>query len=238
MQGGYNKVPLNQPPQGAGGQDVQAIAAKFGGLWKMLFTTSGIGVVAAGLVAVLADLDQFPPDVFSCIGAAYLVVFGIMMLVLDAPIAHPAVAGFKGMIFMEARFLTRFTGRGLWYLFLSTLVIGNLWSTSLWFIGCALSAYMALVSIYALQFGYLLGAKLNKFHIALKGMGMDQAVALCPPHGFRSEAFGELAKNYGTVLTTDELSTVVAAMTQTVSSDDFISKAEYEAWVHGGFLMI
>ena len=40
------------------------------------------------------------------------------------------------------------------------------------------------------------------------------------------------------MLTTDELSTVVAAMTQTVSSDDFISKAEYEAWVHGGFLMI
>jgi hypothetical protein len=234
------RVPLEDPGNLplAGGQDVQAVAQKFGGVWKMLFTTSGIGVVVAGAFAVLADLDQFPPDVVSCLTAGYLVVFGLMMLILDAPLTHPAVQGFKEMIFSEARFLTRFTGRGIWYLFISTLVIANLWSTSLWLLGVALGLYMAAVSIYALQFGFLLGRKLQKYHAGIKAQGPDQWAAMCPPHGFRAEQFGDMAGTYGVKFTKDELSVVVAAMTQTVASDDFISRMEFETWVHGGFLLI
>merc|ERR1719337_512246 len=54
--------------------------------------------------------------------------FGLLMVVLDFPIPHPSpmLANVRAHIYKFFLFLTRFTGRGLWYLFLGTMIFATL----------------------------------------------------------------------------------------------------------------
>merc|ERR1719281_1387067 len=122
-QGGYSQVPpQGQALIGKGSKALENAGKKFGGLWKLLFFVCACCVITAGILSIFSGvINMISP--FDFINYAYLTLFGFMMLVIDFPIEHPVIRNFKMSIFHYALFMCRFVGRGVWYLFLSAMVV-------------------------------------------------------------------------------------------------------------------
>merc|ERR550525_308070 len=80
-----------------------------------------------------------------------------------------------------ALFLTRFMGRGFWYLFLGTMVFSALWDTNIsWILGGFFTTYLIALGTAALVKGWKLSTKLQSVRelIINSGRGADQFIAV------------------------------------------------------------
>merc|ERR1719436_2284062 len=107
---------------------------------------------------------------------AFLLLFGLPMLVLDTPVPHVQrhrhVQGCRMQIYKFALFMTRFMGRGVWYLFLSTMVFGVLWDTGInSFLGAVCTTYLFVLGVVAIMKGFVLTNKLNKVRESIRAKG-------------------------------------------------------------------
>merc|ERR1719236_392889 len=92
--------------------------------WRLLFFVAACCVFAAGVIAVLSLLFKFPPAPMSFLSECFLLIFGFLMVICDLPFSHPnpSINMVRNSIYKYLMFLTRFTGRGVWYCFLGTMV--------------------------------------------------------------------------------------------------------------------
>ena len=57
---------------------------------------------------------------FDFINYVYLTLFGLIMIIIDIPVSNPRIDNLRFFIFNYALFMTRFIGRGIWYIRLLT----------------------------------------------------------------------------------------------------------------------
>merc|ERR1719506_2749916 len=132
---------------------------------------------------------EFAPMSFVTI--LFMLVFGMLMVVLDFPIPHPSpmLAAVRAHIYKFFLFLTRFTGRGVWYLFLGTMIFATLFNLNISaFFGICLGGYVGILGLVTLIFGVRLSQKLDVVRQELL-LGDKQ----CPPNGYSMQGFNDLA---------------------------------------------
>merc|ERR1719188_1732437 len=131
---------------GSGGGDGNIAIEKYL-KWHWGFFGGAVLVTATAVGTVVHWLSHFTFAPATFLFEIFLCVFGLIMLVLDTPLPHVQnhrhVMMTRVQIYKFALFMTRFTGRGAWYLFLATLVFGALWDTGInWFLGAVCTVYL------------------------------------------------------------------------------------------------
>lgn len=195
-----------------GGQQANPLAGAFGGMggggqgtagieknmsWKLLFFAGACCTTAAGGIALFILLTKFAPCSF--MSNIFLLFFGFLMIILDFPIPHPQgrLMLIRDNIYKFLLLLTRFTGRGLWYLFLSSMVFVALHSetqeSSL--VGVVLSAYLLILGIASTVKGVMLSRKLNVVRDALASSGRANDFIGGGQSGLSKEQFAQMVTN-------------------------------------------
>merc|ERR1719198_1107975 len=99
---------------------------------------------------------------FDMVIFVYLEIFGLIMLMLDAPIQTPLVDKIKMGTTKYMMFLTRFIGRGITYIFLGCMLCGSLWDNNVSpLLGFIIFGTLVAVGAGAIFYGYKTTAKLN-----------------------------------------------------------------------------
>jgi len=214
------------PPGGMGQQ-------KFKLEWKLAFFVGACFAVGAGVIGVL-DLAFFAFAPFDLINELYLLIFGLLMLVIDFPLPHPKVREYKLTIYKYLLFMTRFTGRGFWYLFLGTMVFASLWDLNISpFLGFILGGYIVLLGFASIYAGVTRSVKLENLRKAIMKRGEAEYDKLCPKTGMSSIQFNEMSNHVnGMKFTDDELHYIFDALSFTVRADDKVSYEEFRDWTN------
>merc|ERR1719329_188846 len=93
--------------------------------WSMAFFVAACVVVATSVITMLELLVEFAPFQFT--SQVFLALFGALMLVLDWPFQQETMRPHRQHIYKFLLFMTRFVGRGVWYIFLGTMVFASFW---------------------------------------------------------------------------------------------------------------
>lgn len=164
MGGGDPNAPPGQMPYGAGDAAGFEKTLK----WQLLFFGGACASFGSGLFAVLALLLSFQWAPASFFSEFCLLIFGFLMLVLDLPIplTHGHLIAVRDHCYKFMLFLTRFTGRGAWYLWLGTMVWVALWDVEenalSHFIAVICTCYLVILGVLAIVKGVTLSTKLHK----------------------------------------------------------------------------
>lgn len=219
--------------------DTSQVTRKFGGRWKLLFFTNAVSVTVAGVLSIIIGISSMAPP-FDFINYCYLTLFGLLMLLIDLPIDNITIREFRICIFTYGLFMTRFVGRGVWYIFLSAMVFGSLWDNEISpFLGFILGGYILGVACYSLLFGYNMTRKLEYLRGKIRAQGPDNWSAYVPPVGMTKVQLRDLGASLANVVFTDEeLTFIVDGFSFSVRSDDLVSREEFEEWVTSGTMMI
>merc|ERR1719238_1961853 len=145
-----------------GGQAVAGIAKNMS--WKVLFFLAACCTLASATISILYMIFTFEFAPFSFTTILFMLLFGFLMVVLDFPIPHPSphLAYMRANIYKFFLFLTRFTGRGLWYLFLGTMIFATLFDLNISaFFGICLGGYVGILGLVTLYFGIHMSRKLD-----------------------------------------------------------------------------
>jgi hypothetical protein len=210
---------------------------KFAMGWKMGFFLGACCTIAAGVIGVI-DLALLAFAPFDLINEIYLLCFGLMMLIIDFPVPNAKITEFKLMIYKFFLFMTRFTGRGIWYLFLGTMIVASLWDLSIQpFLGFILGGYVVILGFASIFMGVSKSMKLERVRSAMLKRG--NAFELCPPQGLSPGGFNDMSNSTSGIRFTDEeLHYIFDALSFTVRADDVVSKEEFAEWVRPGSKML
>lgn len=235
--GGYQPVGGQKAADFVGNIEMQA--KKYGGIWKVAFFTCACCVTAAGTLSIFVGIMEFLPP-FDFVNFVYLTLFGLIMMVIDSPIENGLIRNFKNVIFHYALFMTRFVGRGGWYLFLAAMTVGALWDNSVSpLLGFFLGGWIGGVAIASLVYGIQLSLTLEAVRKKVLEQGPEKWGAYIPPSGMTKTQFKEMAVALkGTVFTEEQLNYIVAAFSFEVRSDDIISRDEFEEWCRGPTMLV
>merc|ERR1719335_1763726 len=159
------------------------------------------------------------------------------MIVVDIPFEHPKIRETKLTIYKNLLFMTRFTGRGLWYLFLGTMIVASLWDLNISpFLGFILGGYVVILGFASIFMGVSKSMKLERVRSAMLKRG--NAFDLCPPQGLSPGAFNDMSNSMSGIRFTDEeIHYIFDALSFTVRADDVVSKEEFCEWARPGTKM-
>merc|ERR1719456_633653 len=160
--------------------------------WKVLFFLAACCTLASAVISILYMVISFEWAPASFTTVLFMLLFGFLMVVLDFPIPHPSptLAAVRASIYKFFLFLTRFTGRGVWYLFLGTLIFATLFDLNISaFFGVCLGGYVGTLGLVTLVFGIRLSQKLDVVRQDLL-LGGDRS---CPNQGYSYQGFKDLA---------------------------------------------
>eukprot|EP00427_Karlodinium_veneficum_P007916 CAMPEP_0169079588 /NCGR_PEP_ID=MMETSP1015-20121227/10025_1 /TAXON_ID=342587 /ORGANISM="Karlodinium micrum, Strain CCMP2283" /LENGTH=183 /DNA_ID=CAMNT_0009139255 /DNA_START=192 /DNA_END=740 /DNA_ORIENTATION=+ len=179
-------------------------------------------------------LFTFPPAIMSFLSEAFLVILGLIMCITDQPFSNPGACFTmaRSRIFKYMLFLDRFTGRGMWYCFLGTMIWSALWDLKIsWLLGFILGLFVILLGIATTLYGIQLSLKLDVVRKALMDNDHPTGSApVCPDRGFTKEGFHEVMMSVnGTKISDDEMDYVVNALAFTPDAQ-IINKLEYSYW--------
>merc|ERR1719506_3532145 len=88
------------------------------------------------------------------------------MFVLDAPLNFKLLISFKQDIHKYAKFLTRLTGRGVWYIFMGTMTFATLWENNISpFLAVVLGFFVFGVGVASTAIGVIKSRKLEKVRL-------------------------------------------------------------------------
>jgi len=220
-----------------GGQAVAGIAKNMS--WKFLFFGAACCTTFSAGLSILYMSFTFEFAPMSFVTILFMLVFGLLMIVLDFPIPHPSptLAAVRAHIYKFFLFLTRFTGRGIWYLFLGTMIFGTLFDLNISpFFGISLGGYVGILGLVSLVFGIRLSQKLDKVRQELL---LKHDPHGCPPNGYSMDGFQELAMQNGNErFTEDELVYVFNGLSFNPMNDGIITPEEYKCWITPGKMEI
>jgi len=224
---------MGAPMMGGGGQAVAGIAKNMS--WKFLFFGAACCTLASSIIAIIYMIITIKIAPCSFTTVLFMLFFGLMQVVLDFPVPHPnqTLAWTRLNIYKFLLFLTRFTGRGIWYLFLGTMIFATLWDLKIsYFFGICLGGYVGILGLVTLVFGVRLSQRLDQVRKAL--LHDDKP----PPHGgYSTEGFRTLAQQVSSgkiEFTDDELTYVFNSLSFTASNDGVITPEEYKQWLLPG----
>jgi len=209
--------------------------------WRILFFTAAICVLVTSVIAFLCMLFSFVWAPFSHLSVIFLLILSIVMIVLDAPLPqNDKLDMVRVRVYKYLLFMTRFTGRGIWYAFLGTEVWVVLWDNDLvgWlkWLAIPLGVYPVLLGIGSGLYGLMLSRKLNSVRKAI----MDHPPPpQCNERGFDKSAFSDLCMSANqTRFTDDELDYVINGLSFAARNDGVVSQEEYYRWISAGWWQI
>lgn len=202
--------------------------------WKMIFFFAAVCTLISGVYcwAYLLFSCQWIPILF--LTHTFFLIFGVLMFMLDFPFqtANPHLMSVRANIYKFLLFMTRFTGRGIWYTFLSTMIFTSLWGLNIsGFFGVLLCVPVMGIGIVCTYIGWSLSKKLNN-------VKLSQTDDACPRSGLSFREFEDICQNAGVVFTKTELEYVFNALSNTQDSGGMIRQSDFQAWVKGGSLML
>ncbi len=154
----------------------------------LVFFASAVCVLVGGVVSIIPFMLQLA--LFDFISASGLLCFGVLMIVVDAPFRIPNADAVSAFITSEVHFLTSFTTRGLWYMFLGTLVYGALMDNRTWPAAAVLlSLIVFFIGLVGFVVGYVKSVRLEKAR-CLVAAGGSSAHSLFQSYVIRSEEEG------------------------------------------------
>jgi len=129
--------------------------------WKLMFFMGAVASFAAGVFSVVSLIWSMewlsaPASFFS---EGCLLIFGFVMVVLDLPFPLPEgnpLVDIRRSIYKFMLFLTRFTGRAVWYLWLGTMTWVALWDVET---GGFQRLMAVIITLYLVILGFLSGVK-------------------------------------------------------------------------------
>jgi len=208
--------------------------------WNVLFFAGAVVTFTAGLMSVIYWIANFSMAPATFMSEFFLLVFGLLMMVLDLPIPHPhkGLVAIRDACYKFVLFMTRFTGRGMWYLFLSTMVFGSLYDDKLnvW-LGVVFTLYLFLLGAGALFQGWYISTKLNGVRNQIISSGRT-------PEHFIARGSGAVSKEQfkcmveevthqpcDTTFSNDELDYIINALSFTPYNNGCVSHEEFEYWL-------
>lgn len=216
----------------------QQVGQQVGGIekrmtWKLLFFVGALCTLAAGGISVGALILTFPPQPMSFMSESFLLIFGIIMVVLDLPFGatSPRANMIRDSIYKYMLFLTRFTGRGMWYCFLGTMIWSALFDLNIsWFLGFLLGLYVILLGVVTMAKGIKLSMKLDLVRKQINDR--DLQVPACPEKGWSKQGFWDLVNSVDSQkFTEDDIDYVINALSFSPENSGVITKAEYTFWI-------
>jgi len=217
------------------GQTVAGIAKNMS--WKILFFSAALCTLAASIISVLYMVLSFSIAPCSFTTMLFMLVFGLLQVVLDLPVPHPnlTLAHIRLSIYKFFLFLTRFTGRGMWYLFLGTMIFATLYDLNISpFFGIVLGGFVGVLGLTVLIYGFNLSRRLDGVRQALIQMPQEP-----PPQGFTKEMFKVMAMQNAKVdFSDDELDYVFNSLSFSPTNDGLITQEEYRQWLLPGKMEI
>eukprot|EP00928_Gymnodinium_smaydae_P079530 TRINITY_DN63430_c0_g1_i1.p1 TRINITY_DN63430_c0_g1~~TRINITY_DN63430_c0_g1_i1.p1 ORF type:complete len:320 (+),score=61.88 TRINITY_DN63430_c0_g1_i1:67-1026(+) len=213
--------------------------------WRLLFFAGACCTLAAGSIATLYFMLNFfhasswSPCTF--ISALFLTGFGFLMMVLDAPLPHPNkhLIMVRDAIYRFGLFMTRFTGRGAWYIFLGTHAWVALYDDQIatW-LAVLLTTYLVLLGIAALVKGYMLSDKLQGVRRSLMESHRGVESYMNASTGYMTkEQFHHMVTavtNQPDLFNEDELNYVLNALSFRPDPAERLKMEELDYWVQPG----
>lgn len=241
--GGYGR--LDQQGHGGG---ITSDAA--GGAPKMnmnlLFFIASCCVIISGLFGTLSTLLTVPIAPFDLVDEVYLFTFGGLMFVLDAPLNFKAILEVKAMICKYVRLLTRFTGRGVFYVFLGCMSFGTLWRAGWLLTAVVFGFYVVGLGVYAAVMGGIKSKKLERLRKSLAHSFAGDALKLdtlyrhyaaTPRQGMSKPDFNEMATELaGIKFDAEELTFVFNALS--TRSTAAVYQEDLAEWAAGGMSLL
>jgi len=223
-----------------GGQAESGIEKKL--YWKLLFFTGAVIVFSTSVLSSVRYARKFEWAPATFVLNLFLLVFGMLMIVLDFPIPHPhgCLASIRHAIYKDFLFMTRFVGRGVWYLFLATLVFSSLWEgrTNTRLIGAIFTGYLILLAIAAIVQGAVLSSKLQEVRKEILDSQKTAEHFLAPKQvgltKVQFEAMVEVVTRQRDKFTDNELDYLINALSFTPENDGLVSVEEMEYWLSDG----
>lgn len=226
-----------------GGQGLNGIEKRL--KWKLMFFAGACIVLGTGVIAILHGVFSFSWAMFTFTSTIFLTVFGILMVVLDFPVKqeHPFFKQIQNNAYKFLLFMTRFTGRGMWYLFLSSMVFAVLKDVMPDVLRYVLSLYLLVLGIAALVTGFRLSSKLDEVRIACtqSGKTADHFMAFMTTsremsnHQFQAVVEHVLGQPKGKdYFNEDELDYVINALAFKPFHDGVVTYDELAYWLQPG----
>lgn len=211
----------------------------FGGMWKGLFFLAGCGVLAGGVLGILGGIQAFLSP-FSMCNQIFLCLFGLIMLVIDCPFDFRGLQELKFSVWRYCLFMTRFTGRGIWYLYLATLIWSSLYNLDLEpFLGFLLAGFIGALGGMSIFYGLQKSFKLENCRQSLVNIGVEEWMRLCPQRGLSLAEFNDITRRVAqTDFSSEELQYISSALSHSIRSDEIISRDEFRSWVTGSMTVM
>mmetsp|Transcript_3973 Transcript_3973/g.5524 ORF Transcript_3973/g.5524 Transcript_3973/m.5524 type:complete len:264 (+) Transcript_3973:73-864(+) len=195
--------------------------------FKTLSFAAGVAMCSSGLFGFFTQL--FSLSVMHAMVELYVLCFGIVALIIDAQeVLCPANR--RAAIYKYAKFMFTLWGKGLFYLFVGSLMIAQ-WSM----FDVVIGLYVALVGVYMLYTGYHVHKKLAalKTHLSddnvlkrkFNEMDVDHSGAL------EGDEIVKLCKALGSDLTAAELESFVLMIPR--NSQDKVEFPAFLQWWKG-----
>jgi len=210
------------------GNQVGRPIQKFNFQWKVLFFAAAACTIAAGIIGLVTATGEVRPT--KCINQSFLIVFGVFLAIIDMPdnFTIKAFKELKDLIFKHFLFMTRFTGRGIWYLFLGCSIYTSL-DGEAFALAVILGVYVAGLGAFSIFHGVRKTIMLEQYRQAIKGRDDPDT---CPPQGWSKDDFREnAAAMQGQMWDEEMMIYVLNALSLQIKADDHVSKEEFDNWL-------
>lgn len=238
FQGGSTNDPnLGNPMMGGGDIAIEKYMR-----WKFGFFGGAVVVSGTGLGVALHYLTAPEWAPASGVSVVFLMMFGVLMLVLDFPFPnmrlHPHISALRFHIYKFVLFMTRFMGRGVWYLFLATMVYSELFDANLnWGLAIILTLYLVILGGLAIAKGLQMTLKLERVKQAIvkQGRGAEHFLPTVQA-GLSKEQFKTVAESVAPdhTFTIDEIEYVMSALAFSPESEGLVTRDEFDYWLRPG----
>merc|ERR1711964_564136 len=162
--------------------------------WRFLFFSCACCVLAAGVISVFdlfLNLDWFE---MTFVTELYVTVMGAMLFIIDFPVLNNQFDVLRKIIAKYFYFLTLFVGRGITYLFLSTMAYAALHDNGInASLGVLLGGYIFFCSCASIYIGVTRTRYLTSFKAALASQH-DALSHIMPQDNIPVRGFVELAQ--------------------------------------------
>jgi len=227
MRGG---APMEQP-----GKRVQGAS----GTVDFFLMSAACCVLMAGLVGFIGTM--LTSRLFDLIDNIYLLFFGSIMFVLDNPANFQGLVQAQRIIFKYCKFLEMFTGKGLWYMFLGTMVFATLWTQNIWsFGGFVLGLWVFGIGAFATVLGVTKSRKLERVRTEAYAKKADvqqlytHYARAYPRDGMTGEEFDIMVMQVsGIQFTPTEIDSVFNALASG-RNGQLLTPSDLQEWVHSG----
>lgn len=197
-----------------GGAQIEETLSRLNCRYSSLFFLAGWAVVIAGIMSCFMSLLGLQLATF--VNSIFLTGFGIAALLLDIP-GSPRWAGpHRRSVRKYARFLTRMTGKSLWFLYLGCMVAVCAWPSSHHYnnatkrgsglqliLAILLSSFVVIVALIGLFVALRKSLRLERIrkHVQANYSGnwgeVYRKYAINDPaHGMQYEEFNRLASDF------------------------------------------